>query len=315
MSRSSDDAKLLRRIKLRDLDTLSRVARVGGMRKAAEELHLSQPAVSKAIAELESALGYKLLERSRLGVEVTGYGTALIRRAVVMFDELQQGVRDLERLADPDGGEITMGCNDPINAGLVAAAIDRMNRQFPRVTFNVEAGDTTMLLSRYLLERTSDFVITRPYGATIDPQIKAEPLFRESVEVVVARTNRLAARRKLTLAELAGERWILSKSEIAGDSPVVEAFRTAGLAFPNSVVVTRSLNVRYTLLATGRFVTVMPGSMLRYAAARSLLKVLPVEIGRWAMPTMVLTLANRPLSPASTKFVEILRELSRPLDE
>ena len=92
--------RLLRRIRLRDLDTLATVVRAGGMRKAALELHMSQPAVSKAIAELEDAVGYSLLDRSRRGVEVTACGQALIRRSSAIFDELRSGVRELEDLAD-----------------------------------------------------------------------------------------------------------------------------------------------------------------------------------------------------------------------
>ena len=305
--------RLMRRVKLRDLDTLVTVVRAGGMRKAAEQLHLSQPAVSKAIAELEDALGFSLLDRSRRGVEVTPYGRALIKRAAVMFDELQQGMSDLERLADPDSGEINLACNETINAGLVAAAMERMTRQYSRVSFGVDSGDTTVLLSRFLLERVSDFVIARPHGAVIDPDIRAEPLFREKLQVVVSRTSPWARRRKLTLAELAGEPWILSRNEATGDSPVVEAFREAGRPLPVCSVLTGSLNVRYTLLATGRFVTVMPRSVLRFGAARSSLKVLPIEMGQWGMPTMVLTLASRALSPAAKTFLDIVRELSRPL--
>src|SRR3989442_12588575 len=155
---SSEGRHLKRRVKLRDLDTLMTVVSVGGMRKAAEQLHLSQPAVSKAVAELENTLGVTLLDRSRRGVAVTSFGQALIKRAAVMFDELQQGARELEHLADPYGGQISLACAETINAGLVAAAIERMTRQHPRVSFGVDSGDPPVLLSHFLLERVSDFV-------------------------------------------------------------------------------------------------------------------------------------------------------------
>lgn len=311
----AETRQLKRRVKLRDLDTLMTVVSAGGMRKAADQLHLSQPAVSKAVAELEDALGITLLDRSRQGVAITLAGRALIKRAAVMFDELQQGVRELEHLADPYAGEISLACAETINAGLVATAMERMTRQYPRVSFGVDSGDPPVLLSRFLLERVSDFVISRPHGAVIDTDIRAEPLFREKLQVVVGRTSPWANRRKLVLAELAGEPWILSRSEVTGDSPVVEAFRKAGRPLPSCKVLTGSLNVRYTLLATGRFVTVMPHSLLRFGAGRSSLKVLPIEIGQWTMPTMLLTLANRSLSPAAKTFLDIVRELCRPLDE
>ena len=312
---SADSTRLRRRVKLRDLDTLMTVVSAGGMRRAAEQLHLSQPAVSKAVAELEDALGFSLLDRSRQGVAVTPYGQALIKRAAAMFDEFNQGMRELEHLADPEGGHVDLACAETINAGLVAAAIERTTRQYGRVSFGVDSGDTPLLLSHFLLERVCDFVITRLYGPLIEPDIRAEPLFHEELRVVVGRDSPWAHRRKITLAELADEPWILSRNEAAGDSPVVEAFRHAGLPLPSCRVLTGSLNIRYTLLARGRFVTVMPGSLLRFGSARSALRVLPVELGRWRMPVVVLTLAKRSLSPAAKTFLDIVRELARPLQD
>lgn len=307
--------RLSRRVKLRDLDTLMTVVNAGGMRKAAEVLHLSQPAVSKAIAELERALGVPLLDRNRQGTEVTRFGQALVDRASVVFDELEQAVRDLGDLADPGAGEVSLACAETINAGLVAASMERMTRQFPRMAFNVDSGDTPLLLSHFLMKRISDFVITRPHGTVVEPGIRTEPLFRERLRVVAGRNSRFAERRRLTLEELANEPWILSRNEALGDSPVVQAFRAAGLTLPRHKVLTGSLNVRHTLLASGRFVTVMPHSLLRFSAAMRSLKVLPIEVGKWEMPTMILTLANRTLNPSAGAFLDLVREIARPLGE
>ena len=93
-----------RRIKLRDMHILLAVARSGSMGKAAAELAMSQPAVSKAISDLEHALGLRLLDRSPQGIEPTLYGEALLRCGTVVFDELKQGVKELEFLSDPTVG-------------------------------------------------------------------------------------------------------------------------------------------------------------------------------------------------------------------
>jgi DNA-binding transcriptional LysR family regulator len=309
-----DIDRVLRRVRLRDLHTLKTVVESGGMRKAAERLHLSQPAVSKAVAELEDALGVALLDRSRRGTVVTASGEALLRRASVMFDELGQGLRDLDRLCDPGGGEVNLACSEVISAGLVPIAMERMSRQYPRISFTVDTGESAWLLSRYLLGRVSDFVITRPPAPVTDPDVLSETLFHERLLVVVGRSSRWATRRKLDLSELAHEPWILARTETAGaDSPVIAAFRAARLSLPRQLVLTSSLNLRYRLLATGRFVTVMPQSLLRFGTARTVVKVLPVEIGRWSMPTMVLSLASRSLAPAARTMLEIVRELSAPL--
>jgi DNA-binding transcriptional LysR family regulator len=94
-----------RRLKLRDLRVLMSAVQAGSMHKAAERLATSQPAVSRAIGDLEHTLGVRLLDRSPHGIEPTQYGRAIIQRSVAVFDELRQGVKDIEFLADPTAGE------------------------------------------------------------------------------------------------------------------------------------------------------------------------------------------------------------------
>src|ERR1043165_4876433 len=95
-----------RRVKLRDLHILLAVAKLGSMGKAAAELAVSQPAISKAIADVEHAVGLRLLERGPRGIEPTMYGRALLKCGTAVFDELRQGVKELEFLTDPGAGEI-----------------------------------------------------------------------------------------------------------------------------------------------------------------------------------------------------------------
>src|SRR5882672_7099736 len=97
-----DEQRLGRHLKLRDLNVLLTVARCGSMGKAAVQLCVSQPAISKTIADMEYALGVRLLDRGPQGVEPTIYGRALLKRSVAVFDELKQSVRDIESLGDPN---------------------------------------------------------------------------------------------------------------------------------------------------------------------------------------------------------------------
>jgi DNA-binding transcriptional LysR family regulator len=95
-----------RRMKLHDLHVLMAVVQAGGMGKAARRLNTSQSAISRSIGELELAFGVRLLDRSRQGVEPTQYGRALLGCGAAVFDELRQGVKSIEFLADPTAGEI-----------------------------------------------------------------------------------------------------------------------------------------------------------------------------------------------------------------
>ena len=126
-----------RRLKLRDLHILLAVAKSGSMGKAAADLAISQPSVSKAIAEVEHAIGLRLLDRGPQGIEPTIYGRALLKCGVAVFDELRQGVKEVEFLTDPNAGEVRIGCTETMAAGFVSAIIDRLSRQYPRVTFHL----------------------------------------------------------------------------------------------------------------------------------------------------------------------------------
>jgi DNA-binding transcriptional LysR family regulator len=133
-----------RRLKLRDLHILLAVAKSGSMGKAAADLAVSQPAVSKAIADLEHALGVRLLDRSPQGIEPTMYGRAVLKCGNNVFDDLRVGVKELEFLADPTAGELSIGCTEPLAAGFVSVVVDRFSRLYPKAVFHVVTTDRTV---------------------------------------------------------------------------------------------------------------------------------------------------------------------------
>src|SRR3954453_23319922 len=102
-----------RQMKLQDLHVLMIVVQAGSMRKAATLLNTSQPAISRSIAELEDAIGVRLLDRSPQGVEPTAYVLALLDGGTAAFDDLQQAVKNIEFLADPTAGDVRIGRINP----------------------------------------------------------------------------------------------------------------------------------------------------------------------------------------------------------
>ncbi len=134
-----------RRIKLRDLHVLVAAVQSGSMTKAAASLAISVPVVSKAIADLEHALGVRLLDRSARGVEPTPYGSALIESGLAAFDELRQGVKRIEFLADPGLGEVRIGCPVTMATGFVSVVIDQLSRKYPRIVVHLLASERRRL--------------------------------------------------------------------------------------------------------------------------------------------------------------------------
>ncbi len=308
---SSD--RIARRLKLRDLHIFLAVIEHGNLAKAAERLAVSRPVVSKTISDLERTLGLRLLDRSPRGVEPTLFGRALHKRGIAIFDDLRLGMKELEFLADPRKGELQIGCSEYMAAGLVPAVIDRLSRKHPQMLFRLELGDAASLQQRELPQRKVEFAVARMLAPAAEPEMEAEVLFHERVFIAAGPGSKWAGRRKIALAELVGEPWMLAPPEMAEGSPVVEAFRAQGLQVPQATVMALSLPLRNGLLATGRFLTVVPGSVLRFGAERTLLKALPVELPDWTLPVAIITLKNRTLSPVAQLFIETARAVAKPL--
>src|SRR5215469_3448795 len=144
------------RLKLHELHVLLAVTQAGSMAKAAAQLEISEPAISRAISDMEHTLGVSLFDRSAKGVEPTPYGRALVKRGVAIFDELQLGIREIEFIKDPTIGEVHIGVTSTIaEVGIVAGVIYHMSQKFPRVSFHVVEGTPDRLLHE-LQERNLD---------------------------------------------------------------------------------------------------------------------------------------------------------------
>ena len=150
-----------RRIKLRDLHILQAVAQHGSMAKAARHLAVSQPVVSKVIADLERELGRPLLDRDRHGAEPTVYGAALLKHGLAVFDELRQSVKEIEYLADPTTGELRIATQSVMVAGFLPAVIRSLHRRHPNLTIHVTLSVAVDTLYRELRERNVDLILGR----------------------------------------------------------------------------------------------------------------------------------------------------------
>ena len=304
------ESRIGRRLKLRDLHILSIVVQWGSMAKAASQLAMSQPAVSESIASLEATLGVRLLDRNARGVEPTFYAHALLKRGDVVFDELMQGVRDIEFLANPKVGEIRVASGDTGAAGLLAPVIDRLSRRYPDIVVRVVQASAEPLEYPELRERKVDVALARISKSFVHGDLDVEILFDDPPRVVVGALSPWARRRKVSLSDLANEKWTLTSDQVIRDL-VTEAFKSRGLEAPQEKVTASSMLLRSRLLATGRYLTVLPESVLRYNAKQWSLKALPIDLGMKPMSVTIITLKNRTVSPAVQLFVEQVRAVAK----
>lgn len=304
------DRYIGRRLKLRDLYVLMVVARTRGMNKAASVLGMSQPAVSNAIADLERAVGHRLLDRGRQGVEPTPFGLALIQRGVSVFDELRAGIKDIEFLADPTAGEIHIGL-PAVASGFVVKTIDRLSRDYPRIKCRLSVFNTEESY-RALEQRKVDLVFIHFIRPISTELMNADILFHDPHVVAASADSRWSRQRKLKLRDLANEPWALPSPDTPLGSLVSEAFRSDGLELPPSAIIA-PLPVRYPLLATGHFLTILPRMALTFPAQTGGLKALPIDLPATCRPFGVVTLKNRTVSPVVELFIAHAREVAGPL--
>jgi DNA-binding transcriptional LysR family regulator len=299
------------RIKLQHLRIVTAVAEWGSMAKAAQHLAISQPVVSKVIADLEEMLGVRLFDRSPQGVEPTLYGRALLKRSVAIFDDLQTSVDEIKFLADPTAGELRIGSTEPLLAGLGFAVIDRLCRQYPRIVFDVVQADSTTLLNRDLRGRRIELALVPLLSSAVGEDLETTVLFQDHLRVVVGTNSPWAHRRRITLADLVDEPWCVARSPLG--SQMSDVFPASGLAKPRIAVTTTTAHLLFQLLETGRFVGHFGDGLLYFFAKRFAVKKLPIELPLAPFTIAIITLKNRTISPVAQLFIDCAREVAKPL--
>jgi DNA-binding transcriptional LysR family regulator len=304
------DSQIGRRLSLRDLHLFFTVVQHGSMAKAATQLGISQPNVSEVIADLEHTLGARLFDRRPRGVELTMFGDALLTRTRAVFDELRQGVKDIEFLADPTRGAVRIGCTTSASVTFLRPIIYGFSEAFPGVVVHVVDVPTTAWEHSGLRERKHDLLLqwyVRPFSDFVGSDVNVELLFNDRLVVVTGPHTQWARRRKIDLAELVGERWILGPPGNANYEDIAAAFRARGLGSPKVILETLALPLRTYFLATGQFIAAMPKSV----ALQLPVKILPVELPARPWPFAILTLKNRTVSPVVDRFMAHLRDFAR----
>lgn len=294
-----------RRLKLREIHVFLAVVEAGSMVRAAERLSVSQPVVSKTIADLELVLGVPLFDRTHRGVEPTEFGRALVGRGVAVFDELRQAARDIEMISDPSAGEVRISGADAMIAGLLPYAIAKMHRSHPRLVFQVLPTTTGAGYYDDLRQRRVDFAIGRAATRDSDTDLTSEVLFYE--KLCIATGVDTTVRERATLADLRDEKWVLPHPDTEVGAIIAEAFRLQDCAPPRATIFCNSTQMIFSLMRSGRFFTTLPSSLFRFSEQRHWVQVVPVEFDAPPRPVTIVTVAGRRPTAAAELFIGHLR--------
>jgi DNA-binding transcriptional LysR family regulator len=303
--------QIARRLKLRDLHYLLTVIQAGGMAKAAGLLSVSQPVISKTIADMEHLLGVPLLDRNPSGIEPTIYGRRLLAAGYAVFDELRQGMIEVEHLSDLAAGELSIGSNEASTLGIVPAAIAKIRRKHPRFFVQIILTNTEAEERQSLSHRSVEFAIGRASAPFSDREFETEVLFEQRFFVVAGAQNPWTRRRRVALADLIDGPWVLPSPDGTIGQLAAEVFRASGVEMPRINVVTASLQLSHRLLEDGPFLALLPASVLPFLQKNSSLRIVPVSLPHQSSLVGITKLRNRRLSPVAEIFISAARSIAR----
>lgn len=294
-------------LKTRQLVLLVELGRHGSILHAAQAAHLTQPAASKLLADLEHALGVKLFERLPRGVAATWYGEVMIRRAGAALAELDAGHQEVMELLSGLSGRVSVGAVLTPSTTLLPAAITLLKQRQPRVHVAISV-DTSKILIQQLRNGELDIVIGRVLDSESAAQLSFEPLNDEPHCLVVRAGHPLAGRNDLGLPELARQSWILPPGGSILRDRLTALFLSAGLDQPQQTVETLSLPVVTSLLGHSDMVSALPVELVRPYREAGLLTVLDFDLGLRMDAYGIVTRRGHQLSPGAELMLQCLRE-------
>jgi len=227
---------------------------------------------------------------------------------------LRQGIKEIDFLADPTGGELRVGSQEAMSAGLLPAIIEQLWRRYPRIVCQMVPTPGTLALQLGALrERRVDLIVVRLSEPEMDDDLNVNILFYEKLYVATGKRSKWHRRRRIELSELVNEAWILTPPDLMPYPMVEQAFRAKRLEVPPASLLSTSIHLQNALQPTGRFLTIMGTSVLHYGAMRAHIKALPVDFPAPLRPVAVVTLKNRTLSPAANLFIAAAQTVTKPL--
>lgn len=298
-------AAMQARLKMQHLRLLLAIAEHGSLRRAASDLALTQPAVTRSLKDMEDMLGVPLFDRQARGLRPTRFGVAATHYAKLVFSGMQ-GLRDeLSALETGKIGKVRIGSVVAAVPALLADALRRVRRDHPMLDVVVQV-DTSDILVPQLEHDQLDLVLGRIPQDQEASHLDFEWLEDEELHIVVCRAHPLARRRGIGLAQLAAYSWILQPRPSPLRLLMDRSFAEAGVA-PPSTIETAAVLLTATLLPGSDLVAVLPKSVAAFYERQDILKVLAVRLPRQLGPYGIVTRRSRPVAASTALVIDALR--------
>ncbi|WP_394779867.1 LysR substrate-binding domain-containing protein [Undibacterium sp.] len=301
---------MLRRLKLKPLLIFDRVLASSSIARAAKELNLTQPAVTKAIQELETDLGVELFERTNRGVVPTFYGTLLGGHVKSVIAELRHLTDELNSFRTGESGHVIIGTLISASARLLPIAIAKLKQDRPGVLITVREGPTDRLFPA-LATGELDLVVGRLPEADLPLarmfSFAHTVLYEEALCAAVWNEHPLTLKKKIPLRELLDWPWLLPVTESPARLTAEKLFLDAGLSMPTNVVESLSLLTNIGLMQSMQAITLMPRAVAQHFAQMKLLSILELgDIGQFGKIGYSVR-AEKTTTPAALHFIQCLK--------
>ena len=277
-----------------------------GFSRAAEALHVSQPAVSKAVRELEHQLGLPLVERGAArsrGVVLTDHGQSLHQHARAIFAMERAAIADVRDRVDLRKGSLRVGASTTVAGYWLPPHVAAFVQRFPGLDFELLV-DNTVGIGHAIAEGRIDVAFVE--GVVDDPGIVAAPWRDEPLQVVVAADAKLGAKRRASVAELARQPWLLREAGSGTRQVAQRLLRSRGIK-PARLIELGSNEAIARAVAAGAGVALLPAIVVHDLVAMHRVRIVRMagdaDILR---PLYRLELANRPRAPALQAFVDLV---------
>jgi DNA-binding transcriptional LysR family regulator len=291
-------------LRTRHLDVLLAVAAEGSMQRAAQRIHLTQPAISKLVREMETMFGARLFERSKRGVVLTECGHALATRAEYLLNDVERAREEVAAIGRGTLGSLRIGALPVVESTLLPKSLMTLRRIAPALHIRVQEGTSATLLAS-LGRGEIDCVFGRI--SADGKNLRAERLLRLPTRIVVRGRHPLAGRKRVTPEDLASYPWILPEPGAPIRTVIEQLFAAAGLAAPVPLVESTSIRLNHELVRSSDMIGVMPeDAAVAYASGRGLV-ILPFELGD-LLPWVGVMTRTAPPSQALNLFLQVLRE-------
>ncbi|MBA1258542.1 LysR family transcriptional regulator [Pseudomonas oryzihabitans] len=306
MTRIPDAHTIHSRLRLRQLRLVLALAEFGSLRRAADDIGMTQPAATKMLHEIESLLGVGLFERLPRGMRATAFGDTVIYYARMVFAELSGMREELVALESGNLGRVAVGAIPALASGLLTRTIATLKQSHPRLSMSIQV-DTSDVLVQALLQDQLDVVLGRiPTGARAE-ELLFDSLGEEVLCVIAGAQNPLAQATHLTWGELQEHTWVLQQHPSPMRAIINQAFHDARVDIPGSIVETTSIMTLLALLQQTDMLGVTPLSVVNDYPGRHLLAVLPIAFEPRLPPYGLIRRRHRVQSSAMQTFMAAVR--------